>query len=196
MLTAQDNLQWKTTFVGRQTALEDSLRWKKTFSGRPTLKYISNEPTICISNCPNFSIAFLMSQPTIGLVNPWFLLMYLICYFSLLYEAFLFFQDVLILIQSTSNPPHFIGISKIIPIVLSMKKKFVCFDVRWRCLDSNILIAFGQDLLLYLGLRPDIALYLFELLCLDNCYICHNLLPGDVVEPSNDVSAWVDQTDG
>ena len=49
---------------------------------------------------------------------------------------------------------------------------------------------------MYLGLRPDIALYLFELLCLDNCYVCHNLLPGDVVEPSNDVSAWVDQTDG
>ena len=98
--------------------------------------------------------------------------------------------------SNTSNPPHCIGILKIIPIKLSMKKKFVCFDDRWWCLDSNIVIAFGQDLLLYLGLRPDIALYLFELLCSDNCYVCRNLLPGDVVEPSSDVSAWVDQTDG
>ena len=30
----EDDLQWKTTFNGRQPSMEDDLRWKMTFSGR------------------------------------------------------------------------------------------------------------------------------------------------------------------
>ena len=32
-LLVEDDLQWKTTFVGRQPLLEDDLRWKTTFGG-------------------------------------------------------------------------------------------------------------------------------------------------------------------
>ena len=35
----EDNLQWKTNFVGRQPSVEDNLWWKTTFGeGRPLLE--------------------------------------------------------------------------------------------------------------------------------------------------------------
>ena len=30
----EDDLQWKTTFDGRQPSMEDDLQWKTTFNGR------------------------------------------------------------------------------------------------------------------------------------------------------------------
>ena len=32
----EDDLQWKTTFGGRQSSVEHNLWWKRTFSGRQT----------------------------------------------------------------------------------------------------------------------------------------------------------------